>query len=306
MATIKVRRIHREEIAGVQVLREAVRRDAGLAEGGAVRLDLDAELDPELVHLQAHDPDGFFCALDRDETLGFGAAHVRSRQWTLSELWVLPQHQGKGAGRALLQRLLGYGERSGAKERLALVPPLPSIQAILLGAGLRAVCPVHRLAMAREDAARLASSLGRTFPSQDVTHELLKRRGQADLDRIDRVVRGIVREIDHVHWIKQRGLNVAFVRQRDRIAAYGYGGRDQVGPVAGSTREAALAAIGQAIELALQAGTTRPAILVPEPFTDALDALFDAGARIESTLLLHADGAQLQPDRWIPGRPNLP
>ena len=297
MPTIKVRKAHREEIAGAQILKQAVERDSGLSDPGNLRLDLDAGLDPELVHLQAHDPDGFFSALDRDETLGFGAAHVRSRQWILSELWVLTQHQGRGAGRALLSRLLGYGERSGARERLALVPALPSIQALLLASGMKTICPVHRLGMAADEAARIAAALGRTLPAQDVTRELLKRRGQADLDRIDRVVRGIVREIDHVHWIKDRGLNLAFVRQRDRIAAYGYGGPGQAGPVAGSTREAALAALGQALELAVASGTRRPTVFVPEPFAEALDALTDGGARIEATWLLYGDGVQLQADR---------
>ncbi len=306
MASIKVRRIHREELAGVQILKQAVAQEAGLTEGAPRQLDLEGEVDPELVHLKTHDPDGFFCALDRDETLGFAAAHVRSRQWILSEMWVLPQHRGKGAGGALLRRLLAYGERSGARERLALVPPLPSIQALLLGAGLRPVCPVYVVHLSAGAVDVAASSLSRTLPGQDMTRELLKRRGQADLDRLDRLVRGIRREVDHVFWIKERGLNLALVRQGERIAAYGYGGAGQVGPVAGSTREAALAGLGWALGLARKAGSGPLEVPVPAPFGEALDALFDAGGRIRRTLLLYGSGTQLQPDRWIPGRPNLP
>lgn len=306
MASIKVRRAHREDLAGVQVLKQAVAQSAGLIPPGQPHLDLEGDLDPELLHLQAHDPDGIFCALDRDETLGFGAAHIRSRQWVLSEMWVLPQHQGKGAGGALMRRLHGYAERSGARERLALVPPLPSIQALLLGAGMEVICPVHTIGLPAHVAPLAASSLSRTLPGQDVTREVLKRRGQADLDRIDRMVRGINRTADHVFWVKDRGLNLAFVRQGERIAAYAYGGRDQVGPVAGTTREAALAALGWAIQLAGEASRGALEVLVPAAFEEALDALFDVGARIQHTHLLYGAKAQVHPDRWIPGGPNLP
>ncbi len=306
MASIKVRRTHREELAGIQILKQAVAQEAGLTGGTPRQLDLEGAVDPELAHLQAHDPDGFFCALDRDETLGFAAAHIRSRQWVLSEMWVLPQHQGKGAGGALLRRLLAYGERSGAREHLAMVPPLPSIQALLLGAGLESLCPVHLVELPAEGADVAASSLSRTLPGQDMTRELLKRRGQADLDRLDRLVRRVTREVDHVFWIKERGLNLALVRQGERIAAYGYGGAGQVGPVAGSTREAALAGLGWAISLARKTGAGPLEVLVPAPFGEALDALFDAGGRIRRTLLLYGSGVQIQPDRWIPGRRNLP
>ena len=52
---------------------------AGLAAYPTSRgtLDLEIDSDPELRHLLAHDPDGFFTVYERDETLGFAAAHVR-------------------------------------------------------------------------------------------------------------------------------------------------------------------------------------------------------------------------------------
>lgn len=127
MARIKVRRINREELPGIAILRDAVAADLAAYPANRGTLDLDMEIDPDLRHLLAHDPDGFFTAMEKDETLGFAAAHVRSRQCILSELWVLPQHQGNGAGGALLDRVLAYGGRSGAREYLAMVPAEPGI-----------------------------------------------------------------------------------------------------------------------------------------------------------------------------------
>ncbi len=102
-------------------------------------------------------------------------------------------------------------------------------------------------------APRLGHALSRLMDGRDVTTDLFNRRGQADLDRIDKLNRNIVRDVDHQYWLKQRGHHAAFVRQGERIAAYAYGGRDQVGPVAGTTREAAICALGWAINLASEA-----------------------------------------------------
>ena len=143
MAKIKVRTINREELPGIAILRDAAAADLSAYPTSTGMLDLDMVIDPDLRHLLAHDPDGFFTAYEGDETLGFSAAHVRSRQCVLSELWVLPQHHGRGAGRALMERSLSYGERSGAREFLAVVPTEPSVQALLLGHGFKPLAPVY-------------------------------------------------------------------------------------------------------------------------------------------------------------------
>jgi GNAT superfamily N-acetyltransferase len=307
MAKIKVRRINREELPGAAILRDAVAADLAAFPSNRGVLDLDMDIDPNLRHLLKHDPDGFFSAYQGEETLGFAASHVRSRQWILSELWVLPQHQGHGAGDALLSRVLAYGERSGAREFLAVVPTEPAIQTTLLGHGFEPLMPVYLFSISDEAAARLASTLTRLLPGKDVTNDLLSRRGQADLDRIDRVTRNVTRDVDHGFWLKERQLRAAFVRQGERIAAYAYGGRDQVGPVAGSTQEAAVSALGWALTAAIDAGTSGDLELrVPAHFKPAVKVLLDSGARLQATLLLCGKGLSLSFDRCIFGPLCLP
>jgi hypothetical protein len=269
-------------------------------------LDLDMELDPNLKHLITHDPDGFFTAVDRDETVGFGAAFVRSRQCILSELWVLQQHYGKGAGEVLLRRLLAYGDQSGAREYLALVPSEPAIQGLLLRHFFRPLTPVYQFEIEPATAASLGQALVDLLPGKNVTSELIERRGQADVDRIDRVTRNITREVDHVYWLKQRGFNAAFVRQGSRVAAYAYGGLDQAGPVAGSTTEAALSGLGWAINLALGHSDDSPILVrIPARFSSAIESLQDAGARLQATLMLFGINLSLAFDRSVLGATNL-
>ena len=307
MAKIKVRRINREELPGAAILRDAVAADLAAFPSNSGILDLDMDIDPNLRHLLTHDPDGFFTAYQGEETLGFAAAHIRSQQWILSELWVLPQHQGHGAGDALLSRVLAFGERSGAREFLAIVPTESGIQATLLGHGFQPVTPVYLFTMPADTAARLASTLTRLLPGKDVTNDLLSRRGHADIDRIDRVTRNITRDADHQFWLKERQLQAAFVRQGERIAAYAYGGRDQTGPVAGSTQEATLSALGWALTAAIDAGPSGDLELrVPAPFKPAIEVLLDSGAHLQATLLLYGKGLSLSLDRCIFGPLCLP
>lgn len=307
MAKVKVRRINREELPGVVILRDAVAADLTAFPASSGVLDLDMEIDPDLQHLLSHDPDGFFIAYHGQETLGFAAAVVRSRQWVLSELWVLPQHQGRGAGGALLTRTLAYGERSGTRQYLAMVPTEGSVQALLLKHGFSMVVPVYLISLSVDQGLALAEPLQRLLPGAEVTGDLLARRGQADIDRLDRLTRGIVRDADHEFWLKRRRHRAAFVRRGDRIAAYAYGGATQVGPVAGSTQDAALAAIGWALRLAVGSGATgRLDLLLPAPFVPAVETVLEAGGRLESTLAIYGRGVTLPFDRLLFGRVSLP
>jgi len=307
MAKIKVRTINREELPGVAILRDAAAADLAAYPLSKGTLDLEMDTDPELRHLLAHDPDGFFTVYESGETLGFAAAHVRARQCILSELWVLPQHHGRGAGKALLSRILAYGERSGAREFLAIVPTEPAIQALLLGHGFEPMTTVYQFSLPVSSATRLSSGLKGLLPGQDATTDLLNRRGQADIDRIDRVTRNVTREADHVFWLKERQSRAALVKQGARIAAYAYGSPDQVGPVAGSTQDAALAALGWALDLAVGAGATGDIELrIPSPFGPAVEALLDTDARLRATLLVYGKGISLSFDRSLFGTLCLP
>lgn len=301
MAKVKVRRTHREELPGVVVLRDAV------AGSGQQMLDLDMVVDPDLNHLITHDPDGFMTAIDRDETLGYGAAFIRSRQWFLSQLWVLPQHQGLGAGEALLSKLLSYGENSGAREFFALVPPTGSIQALLVTHGFNPIVPVFRLRLSPSKAEGPAGAMARLLPAKEVTQELLARQAQGDVDRIDRIARNIVRETDHHYWLKERSGRTVFVRQGTRVGAYGYGGPHQVGPVSGTTQESAMCALGHAMQMAIEARPDEDlTINIPTSFSPAIQALLESDATIEATSLLYGRNLTSSFDRVVFGNPTLP
>lgn len=55
------------------------------------------------------DPDGCWVAADRSGILGFATSMVRERLWVLATFAVRPGDQGRGVGRAILDRALAYG-----------------------------------------------------------------------------------------------------------------------------------------------------------------------------------------------------
>jgi GNAT superfamily N-acetyltransferase len=93
----------------------------------------------------ASDPDGYFCAVEEGRIRGMVSALVRGRVWYLSMFFVLPGNQGRGLGRALLERALAYGEARGAEVRCTWATLDPRAQARYVMAGMAPRWPIYRL-----------------------------------------------------------------------------------------------------------------------------------------------------------------
>ncbi|MGV8040704.1 MAG: hypothetical protein AB2L07_11685 [Thermoanaerobaculaceae bacterium] len=243
-----------------------------------------SDLRRDLAHLAHYDADGFLIASHESSVLGFVPAYVRSRQLVLPQPWVLPEAREEGVTEILLRRALAFGERSGAADFAAHLLGGGADQSAAFRFGLRPRFPVYRLRLAAEPARQVGSELAKLLPGQELDpDELARRSGAADLERLDRLARGVSRPMDHDYWLTSRQLRLAKVKEGQRLAAYAYGGAGQCGPVVGTTREAALAALGWALQFAGEtAGATWVDILVPAPFESALEQLLDANAACAS------------------------
>jgi hypothetical protein len=277
------------------------------AQRSVPRPRFDSDLAHDLGHLARHDGDGFLIASLGDEVVGFAAGHVRSRHLLLPQVWLLPEHVGEPVAETLVRRAVAFGERSGAQDAAALVLGGAEHQLQLLRFGLRPRFPVYRLVLPAESARRLGIDLASAMPGREVSGDPAGRRaaGGADLERLDRLVRGVSRPMDHEYWLAERGLRLALVREKQRISAYAYGGPGQCGPVVASTGEAALAALGWALQLAAASADLLVDLLVPAPFEAAIEHLLDAGARGRAVGQWMTRQPPLAADRWIPGGATL-
>jgi hypothetical protein len=271
-----------------------------------VRPRFESDLALDLAHLAKHDGDGFLIASLGDEVVGFAAGHVRSRQLLLPHVWLLPEHRMEPVAETLVRKVVAFGERSGAQDAAALVLGDPELQALLFRFGLRPRTLVYRLVLAQDAARRLGIELASVFPGREITADVSSRRaGTADLERLDRLVRGASRPMDHEYWLNERGLRLAVVRERQRISAYAYGGAGQCGPIVANTCEAALAALGWALQLSADSSEAPVDMLVPAPFETAVEHLLEAGARCRATAQWMTRQQLLGADRCVLPGPTL-
>ncbi|NSC21280.1 GNAT family N-acetyltransferase [Streptomyces albus subsp. chlorinus] len=167
-------------------------------------------------HIVRHDPAGSWLAEDgTGQAVGAAQSHIREGTWGLALLVVLPGTQGKGVGRALLQRTLEYGR--GCLRGIICCSRHPAAARVYRQAGF-ALHPTIRMRGA-VDRDRLGTPDG---PAVAGT-----RRDRDLLDSIDRRLRGGAHGPDHAYLMRHHRLVVA-----DDLAGSGYCYLDDDGKVA--------------------------------------------------------------------------
>jgi len=252
-------------------------------------------------HLSRHDPDGLLTASIADDVVGFAAAYLRSRQLLVPHVWMLPEHEDQPVAHALMRRVLSFAERSGASDAAFLAHGGAVAHDLFLRFGLPHRLQVYRVVIPAAAAGTLGQALASGRPGTEATRDMVARRAWVgDLEHLDRLVRGVVRPLDHEYWLTERGFRVATVREGKRVAGYGYGRAGWCGPAVASTGEAALAALGWGLQLAAD-GAETVQLLMPASFESGLDALLHGGGAIGSVAGWMARSQPVGLDRAILG-----
>jgi len=229
-------------------------------------------------HLTRFDGDGFLTVSADTEVLGFATGYVRSRLLVIPQLWLLADELHDQAAELLFRRLLGFGERAGVRDCVSHVLGGADDHALCFRFGLRPRMPIYRMQLPAATASLVGMELAKLLPGADVSSDLVaKHTGASEIERLDRLVRGMSRPADHEYWQGARNLRLATVRDGQHVAGYAYGGAGQCGPVVASTREGLLAGLGWALQFAATAD--RPVeVLIPAAAESAIEHLLDAGA----------------------------
>jgi GNAT superfamily N-acetyltransferase len=252
-------------------------------------------LDPLLTllrHLLTTDPERFLVAVrpgqagigqTGEQIVGFGIAAQREHVWFLSQLYVLPQHQGQGIGRALLTQILPSPPAAPQSGDAVLQPGVlamctdsaqPVSNALYAGFGIVPRQPVFNLvgtpnpaALARLPAGVEAVPFGKSDPS-------------AAIDAIDRQVLGYAHAPDHAY-LRATG-RTGFVYRADDATLLGYGYSSEAGrfgPVALLDDTLTAPVLGHLMNAIRPRGATT--VWVPGANDRAMVALLRAGLRIE-------------------------
>jgi GNAT superfamily N-acetyltransferase len=268
-------------------------------------------------HLQSTDPERFVVAtiapdqLGGDErVVGFAAALMRERLWFLSMLFVRPELQGSGVGRALLARVAPRdGEASYRSTATDSAQPIAN--ALYASQGIVPRVPLLNLIglPQRPDAfGALPSGIAPTaFADLAGGSGVDGHRGLADdVDALDREVLGVAHPLDH-RWLRQEGRSGWLYRGPDGfVVGYGYATEaGRIGPVA--VRDEALLApiLGHLSNAVTPRGAF--ALWLPGTADRAIVPALRAGFQLDQfPVLLCWDRPYADLTRYLPISPGLP
>ena len=292
-----IRKVRRDEIEEVWRVHVASSSDGAVRRGQPATRPADAPVASDARAVLASDPDGYFCAVEDGRIRGMVSALVRGPVWYLSMFFVLPGDQGRGLGRALLERALAYGEARGVEVRCTLATLDPRAQARYVMAGMAPRWPIYRLDGDAAAVTRLKARAGldpraRELPCDPGAAETLTAE-----------VFGHGRADDLAHWRGDGGEAVAIERGGD-LAAFAYRRGERIGPAAGRDETALLQAVAAAAAAGASGGGS-VTMRVPGACTSLLEALVSCGFRIGALTLFMASRPFGRPELYLPSGPIL-
>jgi GNAT superfamily N-acetyltransferase len=255
-------------------------------------------------HLRTTDPDHFRVAVRsspggrRERIVGFGIGLQREHVWFLSQLYVLPDEQHRGIGRALLTQVLPSAPEAGADADVegrpgVLATCTDSAQPISNGLysklGIVPRMPVFNL-VGRPGSPPILPALPAGIeaialePPEMVSHRNPAGPGKAELcqaiDAIDRDVLGYAHQPDHLFLRVQGRTGFLYQTSGGRPLGYGYSSQvGRFGPVALLDETLTAPVIAHLMRSIEPRGAT--SVWVPGANDRAMVALLRAGLRIE-------------------------
>lgn len=269
-------------------------------------------------HTQSTDPDRFLVAVrsdpsdgapDGERIVAFVSAYVRGNLWFLSMLFVLPEEQGSGVGRALLERVL---PAPGGSVTLgtATDSAQPISNALYSRYGMVPRMPLLNLSgelRYPESMPRLPGGVTANPFEEEVAggggsgHEALA----ALINALDHDTLGVKHPQDHA-WLRLSGRRGFVYRAAGgEVVGYGYASESgRVGPIAVTKPGLMAPVLGHLLRTVQPRGAL--AVWTPGAAGDAVRLLLDAGLRIEPfPILVCWDTPLTDFSRYLPISPGL-
>jgi GNAT superfamily N-acetyltransferase len=264
-------------------------------------------------HLRATDPDRFVVAVRGDaavdggeRVVAFAAAIVREHLWFLSMCFVLPELQGTGVGRALIERV-GPTAGDGTVHATGTDSAQPISNALYASLGMVPRVPLLNLIglPERNEAFGPMPSGVTAVPFERLAaddHGHLS----ATVDALDRATLGVSHPVDH-RWLRDEARRGWMYHGPDGAPlGYGYAGESgRLGPVASHDPDLVAPILGHLTREVIPRGAF--AAWLPGTADRAVVGALAAGFRLEGfPVLLCWDRPFADLSRYLPISPGLP
>lgn len=260
----------------------------------------------EMRHVIQTDPKLAWISIEDGRPIGFSVGFVRGKLWFLSDLFVLPEAQGKGVGAELLKRCLAGGLERDARIRAVASSNDSSARALYIRAGMAPRFPLITLQGAARGLIDLAAATGK-IQQVEPSKEWIRMLGD-----LDETIWGHRRDAEHRFWLdKYKFTCLAITDGPRRILGYAYHSSAasrppwdcvprRIGPVAARSARVQLSLL-RAIGDAFGPETDdRVEIQVPGINMSALTALLGVGFRIEHVGQFMSSRMFGRFDRYVP------
>jgi GNAT superfamily N-acetyltransferase len=241
---------------------------------------------PALAHLLRHDSNRCFVAELDGRIVGYTAALVRGDFWFFGALFIDPDHQGRGIGRALFE----LAHRDAPSRQATITDSIqPVSNALYAKHGLIPTTPIFLFTTppAGRSASARASIETATVPFRPVEGT------PADLLAIDLGVYGVDRAIDHDFW--GSGAERTVWARGGSVVAYSYAWPSgRIGPVAGTDEASAADALRHEIDRHDQ-----PWVEIPGSARKLVEVALESGLRIEPPPGLLLLSPEMEPPRAL-------
>jgi ribosomal protein S18 acetylase RimI-like enzyme len=247
------------------------------------------------------DPDGLWAAEADGELAGFAFSWISGDFWFLAELFVSPDHQGRGIGDALLKRTFEHAAKAGADNKALITFTFNTVsQGLYIRRGLYPRLPVYFFkAEARSSRQRSAEILHHAeIGNTD--------RDRARLAELDLNALGFARDKHHGFLSGNAGITGVFLYAGTDCVGYAYinsGGH--IGPLAVAEPGLMNAAFATAFKLAVETGASEVSAFLPGINHAALDAATAHGMRITFPIVLMSAREFGDFSRYLPRNPGF-
>ncbi len=189
------------------------------SEAGMDPLGLSFKTTPPLMqHIYEQEPDLSWGAYDSDKLVGFAISHMRDRQWHSAYLFVDPDYQNKGLGAALVKTGLAEAEKREAYiTSTCTFTYNPKAIALYTRLGM---FPRKNLMLMEGPHCK---DMACPPPNESIIPKVISSTALlADLNHMDREIRGINRSVDHCYWLADDAYTGYVFESGNNLVGYAY------------------------------------------------------------------------------------